>query len=152
MTSIALPERIDIRQIAVPSVPVLIGTVAFGVLFWEPMATLVRDWWNDPEAGHGLLLGPLAIWLAWKSGIRKEAVGQPMLGLALLLGAVMLRYVSGLAAELFTMRMSLMGAIGAVIVMGYGLRQLTRWWLPATLLLLSVPIPAVILGTLALPL
>jgi exosortase len=152
MTGIALTDRTGARQLTLPSVPLLLGAAAFAVLYWEPIATLLRDWWSDPEAGHGLLLGPLALYLAWKSGIRKDAVGQPMLGLALLVGAVLLRYVSGLAAELFTMRLSLMGAAGALIVFAYGFRQLTRWWLPASLLLLSVPIPAVLLGSLALPL
>ena len=41
---------------------------AFIVLFAQPAMKLVRDWWNDPDAGHGLLLFPVAIWLAWRSG------------------------------------------------------------------------------------
>jgi exosortase len=70
----------------------------------------------------------------------------------LLVGAVLLRYVSGLAAELFTMRASLLGAgIGLVVFLG-GVRQLIHWWLPTTLLALSIPLPAVVLGSLALPL
>ena len=49
--------------------------VAFLFLFWQPVATLARDWWIDPDSGHGLLLGPLAIYLAWRvtKGRRQEA-------------------------------------------------------------------------------
>lgn len=132
--------------------PALVAGVAFLFLFLTPIQTLLRDWWSDPEAAHGLLLGPLAVWLAWKEGIREEARPQMGLGVALLLMAVALRYASGLAAELFTMRMSLLMALAGVTVYLWGFRQLLRWWLPAALLVLSVPIPDVILGTIALPL
>lgn len=115
------------------------------------MATLARDWWSDPDAGHGLLLFPVAVWLAWKSGWA-PARPQPRLGLALLVAAVLLRYLSGLAAELFTMRASLALAALALIVYWRGVGQVLRWWLPVSLVALSIPLPAVIIGTLALPL
>jgi exosortase len=60
--------------------------------------------------------------------------------------------MSALAAELFTMRMSLLGAGMALIVFAWGFRQILKWWLPLALLVLSVPLPAVILTTLAFPL
>lgn len=147
-------KRPSISAITVPKVPLpaIVAGLAFLVLFWEPLWTLGRDWWNDPEAGHGLLLGPLAVFLAWRKGKVPDAEAQPVLGLTLLLGAVLLRYMSGLAAELFTLRMSLLGAAGALIVFVAGVRQLIHWWLPALLLVLSVPIPAVILNSLAFPL
>lgn len=133
-------------------IPIAIAGLAFLVLYWQPIVTLGLDWWNDPDAGHGLLLAPLAVFLAWKRGIAPNAAQQPIPGLTLIVAAVMLRYMSGLAAELFTMRMSLMAAIAGLIIMRYGFRQLVHWWLPVTLVLLSVPIPAVVMGTLALPL
>ena len=50
------------------------------------------------------------------------------------------------------MRMSLLGAAAGLVVFVAGVRQLRHWWLPALLLLLSVPLPAVLLGSLAFPL
>lgn len=148
-TSVASrPLLLDLRSPA----PVIGAAIAFLVLFWEPIVTLGRDWWNDPEAGHGLLLGPVAVWLAWRRGRSPHARAQPVLGLIILLFAVALRYASGLAAELFTMRMSMLGAAAGLVVFVAGFRQLLHWWLPAALLALSVPLPAVILGSLALPL
>jgi len=132
--------------------PLLFTGLAFFVLFWQPVVTLLRDWWSHPEAGHGLLLGPLAVFLAWRRGLTPDAKGQPALGLVLLAGAVALRYLSGLAAELFTMRMSLLAGAAALIVYAYGMRQLLHWWLPGLLLVLSVPIPAVLVGSVAFPL
>ena len=132
--------------------PVFIAGLAFLVCFWRPIVTLGQDWWSNPDAGHGLLLFPVSVWLAWKSGVIPEPKAQRALGLALLISAVLLRYLSGLAAELFTMRASLIGAAMGLIVYLYGVRQLVRWWLPTLLIILSVPLPAVVLGSIALPL
>ncbi len=132
--------------------PVALAAVAFFVLFWEPMTTLVRDWLHDPDAAHGLLLAPVAVWLAWRKGLVKEAAPQRVLGTVLLVGAVALRYLAGLAAELFTLRFSMWVAVVALIVFVVGIRQVLRWWLPATLLFLSIPLPVMVTGTLAFPL
>jgi exosortase len=132
--------------------PGIVAATAFALLFWSPMRMLAVDWWNDPDAGHGLLLAPLALYLAWKRGIVPGARAQPVLGLTLLTAAVLLRYLSGLAVEWFTMRFSMVLALLALVVFAHGARQLLHWWLPVTLLMLSIPLPAVVLGSLALPL
>lgn len=133
-------------------VPVAVAAALFVVLFARPMQLLARDWWNNPEAGHGLLLAPLALWLVWRSGVRADTRPNVTLGLVLLSGAALLRYMSGLAAELYTMRMSMVMALVGVTVFAYGLRQAFRWWLPFTLLWLSVPLPELVTATLAAPL
>src|SRR5678815_5799064 len=66
--------------------PSLLATAAtFAILFAKPLFLLGRDWWTLPEAGHGLLLGPVAIWLAWRSGIREAAAPNHGFGFAVLL-------------------------------------------------------------------
>lgn len=132
--------------------PHLFTAVAFTVLFIHPMVLLARDWWNDPDAGHGLLLFPLSLWLAWRSGLRAERAPNYTLGTVFIVGAVILRYLSGLAAELFTMRLSMVLALAGVITYLWGFRQLLRWWLPFCLITLSIPIPAVLTNALAFPL
>jgi exosortase len=136
-----------------PQLAALIATVVtFGWLFAQPAQSLARDWWTNPEAGHGLLLAPLAIWLAWRAGLKAEARPSIALGLVMILSAVAIRYLSGLAAEVYTSRMSMVLAAGGVVVYYRGFRQLLAWWLPVTLLILSVPLPEVVLGAIALPL
>ena len=132
--------------------PHVVTAVAFILLFSHPMTLLARDWWNDPEAGHGLLLAPISLWLAWKAGLRPDRRPNLVLGSIMLVGAVGLRYLSGLAAELFTMRMSMVLALAGLIVFFWGFRQVLHWWLPFTLFVLSVPIPAVLTNALAFPL
>lgn len=132
--------------------PFAATAVLFALLFARPAFLLARDWWNNPEAGHGLLLAPLALWLAWRAGVRPDARPNVVAGAALLASAVLLRYVSGLAAEIFTMRLSLVMAAAALVVYAFGIRQLLAWWLPLALLVLSIPLPEVVLGAIALPL
>ncbi len=132
--------------------PLALAVVAFVVLFADPARTLARDWWTNPDAGHGLLLFPVSIWLAWKAGLAADRRPNVVLGTVLLVGAVLLRYLSGLAAELFTMRFSMWLAAVGIIVFAFGLRQVRLWWLPIALMLLSIPLPATITNSLAIPL
>ena len=50
--SLALPRANQIR--IKPSPPLIAAAIAFLILFWSPIVTLGRDWWSDPDAGHGL--------------------------------------------------------------------------------------------------
>ena len=130
----------------------LAAFAAFALLYMPAMRMLIRDWLHDADAGHGLLLAPLAIYIAWKRGLVENHKARPIFGSLMIAGAVVLTYMAELAAELFTLRMSMLIAAAGLVVFFAGFRQLIRWWLPATLLVLSVPLPAVILAEIALPL
>ena len=152
MTSATI-EHGSARRWAMPVVlPYLLWGLAFVFLFAKPAALLARDWWTDPEAGHGLLLAPAAVWLAFKRGLVRDREGNTFAGLALLALAVTMRLMGELAAELFTMRFSLVIAIVALVVFYLGWRQLVAWWLPAVLLALAIPLPELIRSAIALPL
>src|SRR5438309_2059046 len=103
--------------------PVAATVLTFAILFAKPLYLLVHDWWTLPEAGHGLLLGPVAVWLAWRSGIRPDAQANRLLGVLLLVLAVLVRFAAGLAAELFTMRASIVMALGGLTIYHFGFRQ-----------------------------
>ena len=130
----------------------LLTAALFILLFFRPATLLIRDWWTNPEAGHGLLLAPVAVWLAWKQGLRSEARPAVGLGVAILIGAILLRSVSELAAELFTMRFSMILAAVGLVVYFRGWRQVQAWWLSFLLLVLAIPLPELATSTLALPL
>jgi exosortase len=130
----------------------LLTAVAFVLLFARPAISLASDWWNDPDAGHGMLLAPVAIWLAWKTGRHPESRPNLAWGLAIIAVSVVVRYVSGLAAELFTMRASMMLALVGLTVCYAGLRQVIRWWLPFVIAGLSIPLPELVTSAISLPL
>jgi exosortase len=140
------PERLS------EAAPAVLTATAFAVLFYYPFTTLVRDWWQSSEAGHGLLLAPVALWLAWKAGRNRAAISQPKLGVAILVGAVLLRYASGLATEFFTLRVSMVAALVGLTVFHAGTRQVMHWWLSFALVFLSIPLPELVTQSLALPL
>jgi len=146
--AVPAPEE---RKLAVP-LPYLVTAVIFAILFAKPMAMLATDWWTNPEAGHGLLLLPVSIWLAWRTGIRATAHPNFGLGMGILGAAVLLRAVSELAAERYTMRISMVIALVALVILYWGIKQVQAWWLPFLLLALAVPLPELITSSLALPL
>jgi exosortase len=127
-------------------------SLLFVVLYARPAYLLARDWWVNPEAGHGLLLAPLALWFAWKTGVGPGARPNRAVGGALLAGGVAFRWLADLASELFVMRGSMLMALAGLAVWHYGVRQLMRWWLPFTLVALSIPLPEIVLTRIALPL
>jgi exosortase len=150
VTAIATRARVAVapRDVA----PLLVAAAAFLILFANPLRLLAIDWWTDPDAGHGLLLAPLALWLAWRAGLVTDRRPQRILGSLLLGASVLLRYLAGLAAEMFTMRLSIVGALLGIVLFVYGWRQAMRWWLPIVLFTLSIPLPSIITNTIALPL
>jgi len=132
--------------------PVAGALAAFLILFASPGASLVRDWLHEDDAGHGLLLFPVALWLAWRSGLREDATPQPGWGAAILVASVMCRFLGALAAEFFTQRFSIWLATVGLVVFYFGWRQARHWWLPLTLLVLAIPLPALVTNQLAIPL
>jgi exosortase len=141
-------------RIASP-VPLPLLGVTLGLyvlLFWGPFVNTAGAWWNDPDASHGLLLAPLSLWLAWRAGRAERSAPQAGVGIAMIVVALGLRYVAALAAEAFVGRAAMLLALGGLVVWGWGVRQLFHWWLPVLLLGLSMPLPEIVLGSLALPL
>jgi exosortase len=147
-----IPQAFSARVRTRVSVEVALTAALFAFLYARPIRLLVWDWWNNPEAGHGLLLAPIALYLAWKAGLDAQATPNRLLGGALIVGGVAFRYVSDLASELFTMRGSMLMAALGITIWYFGAKQARRWWLTFALLALSIPLPEVVLSRIALPL
>jgi exosortase len=150
--TLAASDRRALTAQLVDRLPAILTAVMFVILFAQPFIGLASDWWNSPEAGHGLLLAPVSIWLAWKAGIRADARGNAAFGIAVLVFAVLVRCAAGLAAELFTMRASIIIALVGLTIYRYGFRQVLHWWLPFLLAGLAIPLPELVTQALALPL
>src|SRR5215212_3351117 len=44
-----------------------IVTALIGILYGAVLADMARDWWNEPALSQGMLLPPLAVYIAWIS-------------------------------------------------------------------------------------
>ena len=59
-----MPQAVGARVRSWVTPDVLVTVVLFAALYARPVRLLVSDWWNNPEAGHGLLLAPVALYFA----------------------------------------------------------------------------------------
>jgi exosortase len=132
--------------------PAGVAAAMFIVLFASPANTLVRDWLHEDDANYGLLLFPVALWLLWRRGLLATVAPAIRSGAAIIAGAVLLRLVGSVASEFFTQRFSIWLAILGIVVFCFGWQQARHWWLPLTVLLLAIPLPALLLNALAIPL
>jgi exosortase len=152
ISAVARQQPIRLPDSSIARMALAATAIVFAVLFAQPFSNTALTWWNDPEAGHGLLLAPLAFFLAWRRGTEADSAPGHITGIAILIVAVAIRYVAALAADAFLARSAMFLALAALVIYVWGMRQVIAWWLPATLLALSVPLPDAVLGSLALPL
>src|SRR5579863_1862826 len=91
-----------------PALQVGIVVALMLVLFASVLADMAHDWWTEPAWSQGMLLPPLALYIAWMQ--RDEILGfaaTPDQRGLFLTGLACFTYVLGrLASEFFLMRIS----------------------------------------------
>ena len=134
--------------------PLCAALAFFAILYAKPAYLLLRDWTNfdNPDSGTGLLLAPLAFYFAFQTGIKEQRKPAIALAILFLLSAIGIRFLADLAAELFTMRVSMLIGAAGVILWFFGVKQLLAWWLPFVLLGLAIPLPELVISKLTAPL
>jgi exosortase len=122
-------------------------------VYGQTLVGLWNDWLNDPNYAHGILAIPAAAWLVWRRRVDYErSRWRPSSAGAVLAGASLFTYLLGQTAfEFFLTRISLVGLIAGVIVYLMGWKQLRASALPLTLLVLSIPLPALIFNQITFP-
>jgi exosortase D (VPLPA-CTERM-specific) len=128
-------------------------TVAF--LYSGVLAKLARDWMNDENYSHGLLVPFVIAFIIWseRGEIRALRFNPSMFGgLALVSGGFLLLLAGTLGAELFTQRISFVLMLAGLAVWFFGTNLLRFLSVPFALLLLAIPIPQLIFNKIAFPL
>ena len=116
---------------------------------------LFRDWWNDENYSHGLLIPVIIGYIIWS---QRDKFARVPVRPATLLGAVAIVFAlfalwAGVAgAELYMQRLSLILLLAGITVYFWGLSLLRLLLVPFTLLFLAMPIPAIIFNKIAFPL
>jgi exosortase len=131
---------------------ILVALVACA--WWFVAAALFLQWVDDPNYTHGLFVLPLAGVLAWRRRSRLATIeAQPSYaGLFVLAAAVGIYLLGILAAEFFTMRLSLVLAVYAVVLSTQGWARTRVLAFPLLFLLLMIPLPYVIYYKFTFPL
>lgn len=110
----------SVRPLLLPSL-VLIALI--GILFGAALADMAHDWWIEPAWSQGLLLPPLALYVAW---IRRNVTlaipavpdGRGTLATAL---ACLVFLAGNIASEFFLMRISFVILLVGLIWTFWGL-------------------------------
>jgi len=132
----------------------LLFLAALVQIYWPVMEGLARQWSTDADSAHALICVPLAVAfaVARRDELRRTIARPRVVGLALAAGALGLLLLGRLGAELFLTRFSLVVFLAGSVVFLFGWRHLRILAFPFALLLLSVPIPAVLVAQVTLPL
>jgi exosortase len=116
---------------------------------------LGRDWWNDENYSHGLLIPFVIAYILWTQRPRlTKFVSQPNLlwgTTGVVLGLFGL-WAGTAGAELFVQRMSLVLMLAGLVIYFGGFTFLRLALVPLALLILAIPIPAIVLNKIAFPL
>jgi exosortase len=142
-----------IAETRVRGAPILWITGALFVLCFAPVLFgLIQAWLNIPDAAHGILIAPVAVWLAWRTGIIADPRPARVAGGSLVILAVVTNLFGRVAGVDTIPRAALLLAMVGLILWYAGWRQLVTWWLPVVLMALTIPLPESIIASLTLPL
>jgi exosortase len=133
-----------------------IGFVAtcIWLLFRGVWVDMAHEWWTDPTWSQGMLLPPLALYIAWEH--RRQTLSQPAVtdrrGLVLTALACTMFVAGKLASEFFLMRFSSVILLAGIIWTFWGSARLRTLAFPILLLATMVPLPALVYNSIAAPL
>ena len=127
---------------------------AVAVAYWPILLRLARQWLDDENASHGLIVVPLAVYLVWVARHRwMETAVRPVRAGLLVVVASLVFYTAGiLGAELYLSRISLVGVLSGATLFVWGWGHLRLIVFPLALVALSVPLPAIVLNQITFPL
>jgi len=144
---------------SVPAAKKLWQGVAIGFAIAFAYATvlvkLARDWWNDENYSHGLLIPLIIGYILWT---QREKLARITVNPSLLLGGAAIGFAlfslwAGVAgAELYTQRLSLLLLLAGITIYFWGFKLLQMMLVPLGLLFLAMPIPAIVFNKIAFPL
>lgn len=123
-------------------------------IYSHVLVDLADDWWNDPNSSHGLLVPPLAAYVAWKR--RRLTWSVPAVpdfkGLLWITAACAALLIGKLGAEYFLSRISIVLLLTGLVYTFWGKARLRTLVFPLLLLATMVPLPVIVFNALAQPL
>ena len=128
--------------------------ILVGLLYGEVLADLAHNWWIDPAVSYGLLVPPLAIFLAWQNRERtlSQRAKPASAGILLVAFACLLFLLGKLGAEFFLQRISFVILLAGLIWTFWGAARLRSLAFPLLLLATMVPLPVLVYNALSAPL
>ena len=137
-----------------PWLPGLVVLAALVLAYWTVLEGMVEQWLHNEDYSHGILVVPVAVYLAWRKRkeLKKATVRSDGRGLFMLFAAVAVFIVGELGAELFTTRVSLLVSVIGLVWLLCGLEVLKILSFPVGFLFLMLPLPGFIYRNVTFPL
>ena len=140
--------------------------IAAAWLFGATLSALATEWLSSADASYGLVVFAVAVVVAWRrreavvraaasnanvSAGRKSRVVNPG-GLAVVAGGLLLYLAGALGADVFTVRVSFVVLVAGAIWYIAGRAAARLLAAPLLFLLIAIPLPALIVNAITLPL
>ena len=128
------------------------GLVIF--LYRDVFYGLVSDWYNDPDYSHGFLVPFLSAYFIWErwDDLKKKKIAPSLLGLVAMCFGLACLVIGLVGAELYVQRFSLIIVLAGLVLLILGWRYLWILSFPIGFLIFMIPLPAIVVNTIAFPL
>ena len=128
--------------------------ILIGFLYHDVIGRLAHIWITDSDQAHGMLLVAVAGYLVFHRRKRISRIKPEtwLPGLLIMVGAIALLLVGQVVVEYFVTRASLIILLAGIIGFLFGKNVLKVFFFPLFLLLLAIPLPAILVNALTLPL
>ncbi len=123
-------------------------------LYYPVILKMVGDWSNDPNYSHGFLVPLVTLYLLWqkKHSLLQIPLSPSNWGLFALICGLCIYVFGHLAAELFTMRVSMLVVLAGLIISNLGMNFFRCALLPYGYLYFMIPLPYLVYDAIAFPL
>lgn len=141
------------RTPSVSVVAIALVILATVMLYASPVAGMVRQWFDDTTSSHGILLVGAALYVLRRVWHTLPPITRPRnSGFALVAFALLVYLLGSLTGDVFVLRASLPLLLAGLILALLGAEHLRRLFAPLALIALAIPLPAVLVTDLTLPL
>lgn len=129
-------------------------TILTAALYYKVLIDLAKDWWTEPAWSYGLLIPPLALYVAWLQRERTLSIValRDLRGLWITAAACFFYLLGNLGAEFFVSRVSFVLLLVGLTWTFWGLPRLRSLAFPFLLLATMVPLPVIVYNAMAAPL
>ena len=147
-------ERPEFARILATWIAAAAAIALMAALFADILADLASEWWTQEEASYGMLVPPMALYIAYLQ--RRKTLAVPaqrsFRGLCLVALGCLVLLAGKLAGEFFLARMSFVIVLAGLAWTFWGVGRLRTLAFPFVLLATMVPLPVLVYNALAAPL
>jgi exosortase len=128
--------------------------VLVALIYYRVLGKLVTDWWQIPDDSHGFLVPLFAGYLVWvrRKKIRETKIAPAWGGVPVVAIGLAFLLLGDFGAELFVSRLSFVILLTGFTICFGGWALLRQLQFPLLVLLIAIPIPAILLNKITLPL